>query len=186
MSRLIIGLCGPAKSGKSLAAQYLINNHGFERVRFAGPLKAMLTALGLTHDEIEGPLKERPCALLGGKTPRHAMITLGTEWGREMIDPDLWVNAWLASVERVPTGKPVVIEDCRFPNEANAIRFLDGLLVRLVRRVAIVPTTHISEAENFTPDLRVENNGTPDELCDKLDKLIAGLEPTTMRVGGGQ
>lgn len=182
MNRLIIGLCGPAKSGKSLAAEYLINNHGFARVRFAGPLKAMLAALGLSQEEIEGPLKERPCAMLGGKTPRHAMITLGTEWGRDMIDPDLWVNAWRAAVDRLPEGKPVVVEDCRFHNEAHTIRSCDGLLVRLDRRLAGIGVAHPSEQENFTPDLRIENNGTVTELCDALGKLIEGLKPTTMQV----
>lgn len=183
MSRLIIGLCGPAKSGKSLAAQYLENNHGFARVRFAGPLKAMLAALGLTHDEIEGELKEKPSALLGEKTPRHAMITLGTEWGRDLIDPNLWINAWRRNVDRLPAGIPVVVEDCRFANEAIAIRMRDGFLVRLNRNGAGIGVAHPSEAANFVPDLRLENNGTPTELCDALDKLISGIQPTTMRVG---
>lgn len=184
MSRLIIGLCGPAKSGKSLAAQYLENNHGFARVRFAGPLKAMLAALGLTHDEIEGELKEKPSALLGGKTPRHAMITLGTEWGRDLIDPNLWINAWRRNVDRLPTGTPVVVEDCRFANEAIAIRIRDGGLVRLSRNGAGIGVSHPSEAENFVPDMRLENNGTPEMLCDKLAALVMALAPTTMRVGG--
>ena len=28
----------------------------------------------------------------GGKTPRYLMQTLGTEWGRMMVDGDLWVE----------------------------------------------------------------------------------------------
>lgn len=172
MPRQIIGLCGPAKSGKSLAANYLSTCRGFTRIRFAGPLKAMLAALGLTTDEIEGRLKERPCALLGGRTPRHAMITLGTEWGRQMIHPDLWINAWNERLSRLPPGKSVVVEDCRFGNEAAAIRAYGGVLIRLHRAGAGITTGvavgHESEALNFEPDIHMQNDGTPLELFDQL------------------
>jgi hypothetical protein len=51
----------------------------WRQVKFAGPLKSMCMALGLTEAHIEGHLKEVPCELLCGQTPRHAMQTLGTE-----------------------------------------------------------------------------------------------------------
>src|SRR5262245_6513313 len=91
--RRIIGLTGKLKSGKTEAALHLCKK-GFTRVRFAGPLKNMMTCLQLTDAEIEGMLKEQPCDLLCGKTPRYAMQTIGTEWGRALIGEDLWVNAW--------------------------------------------------------------------------------------------
>jgi putative protein kinase ArgK-like GTPase of G3E family len=81
VNRQIIGLTGLMGSGKSLAAQEL-ERIGFTRTRFAGSLKDMMRVLGLTEEEIEGNLKETACALLGGKTPRYAMQTIGTEWGR--------------------------------------------------------------------------------------------------------
>ena len=166
--QLIIGFCGPANSGKSLSAQYLVNKHRFARVPFAGPLKVMLAALGLTYDEIEYDL-DGPCALLNGNTPAQAMQALRMEWSRELI------NAWRATVDRLPVGGAVVVEDCRSPNEANAIRALGGVLVRVNRARAGIGQV------NFTPDLYVENDGTPAELCDKLDSLVAGLVPARMR-----
>jgi hypothetical protein len=78
----LIALTGYAGSGKSTLADILACEHGFTVVKFAGPLKAMLRALGLDEREIEGDLKEQPCQLLAGHTPRRAMQTLGTEWGR--------------------------------------------------------------------------------------------------------
>src|SRR4051794_965130 len=63
--RTIIAFTGLAGSGKSTAAHHLVNRRGFQRVRFAGPLKAMMASLGLTHEQIEGAEKESPCALLG-------------------------------------------------------------------------------------------------------------------------
>lgn len=125
--RRIIAFIGPAGCGKSTAAAAL---DGATRHRFAGPLKRMLHALGLTWEEIDGAHKEDPCALLGYKTPREAMQSLGTEWGRDTIDPDLWMRAWLVSL---PAEGLIVVDDCRFPNEADAIRAAGGIIVRVHR-----------------------------------------------------
>jgi hypothetical protein len=60
MPRCIIGLAGLPGAGKSAAADRLIEKHGFERVKFSGPLKDMVRALGFNDREIEGDLKETP------------------------------------------------------------------------------------------------------------------------------
>ncbi|WP_296584874.1 deoxynucleotide monophosphate kinase [Xanthobacter sp.] len=127
--QIIIGFAGRAGAGKTTAAQHLVQHHGFERVRFAGPLKAMMRALGCTEEEVDGARKEMPCDLLGGRTPRLAMQWLGTEWGRDMIAPDLWTRAW----EYAAAGKPrVVVDDVRFPNEVEAVRRLGGVVLQLI------------------------------------------------------
>ena len=73
----IIGLTGLGrKSGKSTAASVPVSSSTGspqDRVSFAGPLKAMMAALGLSSEQIDGSLKETPCDLLCGKTPRQAM-----------------------------------------------------------------------------------------------------------------
>src|ERR1035437_9507797 len=121
MNRIVVGLCGFIGSGKTTAANHLVEHHGFTRIRFAGPLKAMLAALGLTEEEIDGSLKNDPCDLLCGKTPRYAMQQLGTEWGRELIGPDLWIRAWSSSVEDCGMHSRIIADDVRFPNESAAI-----------------------------------------------------------------
>lgn len=130
----LLVLSGPAGAGKSTIAGELAARHGYTVVKFAGPLKAMLRAIGLTDAEIEGDLKEQPCPLLGGRTPRHAMQTLGTEWGRNLIAPDIWVAAWRHAVHGVlASGGRVVVDDCRFRNELGAAMEMGGVAVRLVR-----------------------------------------------------
>ncbi len=170
--RTILALTGLAGSGKSTAAAHLVNAHGFARVRFAGPLKDMMRALGLTDAEIDGDRKELPCALLGGKTPRHAMQTVGTEWGRNLIDPDLWIRAWQAAVARLPAGQPVVVDDCRFPNEAAAVRAAGGALVRIERTAGGTISLHSSEGQDLGEAIRVRNDGPIVALYMQLDELL--------------
>jgi hypothetical protein len=173
MTRLI-ALTGLAGSGKSTVAKHLTANHGYRVEKFAGPLKDMLRGFGLTERHIEGDLKEVPCDLLGGKTPRHAMQTLGTEWGRNLISPTLWVGAWSS---RAATGS-VVCDDCRFPNEAAAVRALDGIVVRVVRPGLACTGGHASEAhqDGIKPDAVLWNDETDDgslgQLYSRVDALI--------------
>ena len=172
---MIIGFCGKAGAGKSTAAAYLAERHGFVRVRFADPLKDMLRALGLNEREIEGDLKEMPCDLLKGTSPRRAMQTLGTEWGREIIHSDLWINAWM---RRTAGTAKVIAEDLRFANEAAAIVLAGGKICRILRpNSENIAGDHASEKQGFPVDFDIVNAGSIDDLCKKLDGLINATEP---------
>lgn len=164
----VVALTGPAGCGKSTAADYLIRRHGYERVKFAGPLKDMCRAIGLTEDHIEGHLKEVPSDMLCGKTPRHLMQALGTELGRNLIGEDFWIRLWL---HRVATAKRVVVDDCRFPNEAAAVRSLGGVIIELEGRGGIAGS-HASEAGCGTHDAVVENDGCVTDLYAGVEEAI--------------
>lgn len=167
MSR-VIALTGPAGCGKSTIAAAL-EPCGFARIRFAAPLKAMMATLyagfGLSPDEIaarlDGPLKERDDPVLGA-SPRWAMQSLGTEWGRQCIAPDLWVRAWRsAALAAIADGAPgVVVEDCRFPNEAATVRGLGGIVVELDRPGVARRAGHASEA-GVEADHVIANDAAP-------------------------
>jgi hypothetical protein len=130
----IIALVGNAGAGKSTVAEYLVKVHGYQVVKFAGPLKTMLRAIGLTDDEIEGAKKEQPSGMLCGKTPRHAMVTLGTEWGRDLIGDDFWAGLWRDQVAGVLWhGGRVVVDDCRFPNEYASVQAMSGIAWHITR-----------------------------------------------------
>lgn len=168
----VVALTGAAGSGKSTAADYLVRQHGYERVKFAGPLKDMMRAIGFSDDHIEGDLKEKPDALLSGKTPRHAMQTLGTEWGRKCIGEDFWSNAWLYRVRGlVDFGRRVVVDDLRFPNEAAAVRSLGGVIIKLEGRGGIAGG-HESEKGCGTWDGVVENDGCVTDLYAGVEEAI--------------
>lgn len=179
----VIGLCGRAGSGKSVAADAL-ERIGYQRVRFAAPLKDMLRAFfrscGLAEQEIErrieGDLKETPDVLLGHKTPRYAMQTLGKEWGRDLICETLWSDAWRARAEQlVANGQSIVAEDVRFSTEVDEVRRLEGTVLEITGRVkSAVDATHATERfAGVVADLKVQNDGTPEAL---FDAVCAALE----------
>lgn len=167
----VIAFTGLAGSGKSTAADVL-HARGYWRVKFAGPLKAMMRAIGLSDAEIEGGLKEVPCARLAGRTPRYAMQTIGTDWGRDMIGPTLWTGLWLAEAKAVlADGGAVVCDDCRFPNEVEVVRSIGGVVIRVEGRGGIAGG-HASEAQTFDPDAVINNTGSEDQLRARLTDML--------------
>lgn len=171
----LLALCGKAGSGKSTAAGILIEKWDYTLVKFAAPLKSMLAEFGLSQDEIEGSLKELPCALLNGHSPRHAMQTLGTEWGRNMIGENVWVTAWTARVHKMlMEGKRIVVDDCRFENELAAVKALGGKSV-LINRPGLAPIgTHVSEnGLTSVMDETVTNDGSPMLLVSRILGALA-------------
>jgi hypothetical protein len=154
VSAPLIGLYSPAPGcGKSTLAAGM-RGFGWQTLKFAGPLKAMLAALLREAGEneatisaaLEGGMKNEPLPALCGETPRWAMQSLGTEWGRGHIAADLWVRLFLLRAARLrEAGTAVICDDMRFMNEAAAIRGAGGLLVKVVRPGAQTPAGHASE-----------------------------------------
>ncbi|WP_336800299.1 deoxynucleotide monophosphate kinase family protein [Kaistia sp. MMO-174] len=168
---LVIGFAGVAGSGKTTAAMHLLNIHGYVHTRFADPIKAMLRVLGLGSAELDGMLKEKPMALLGGKTPRYAMQTLGTEWGRDLISRTIWEDLWVERAsDCIDLGGRVVVDDVRFANEAEAVRKLGGMVIRITGRGGIAGG-HISEQMDFPTDATIENSGDLGAFLDQVSAL---------------
>lgn len=63
-------------------------------------------------------------------TPRKLLQLLGTEAGRKIIHPNIWVNSLFSDYE--PHSK-WIITDVRFPNEAEAIKERGGIVIRVNR-----------------------------------------------------
>jgi hypothetical protein len=174
----VIGILGKAFAGKTTLAKQL-EARGWKRVRFGGPVKEMLKVLGLTDAQVDGDEKEVPLEILGGQTSRHAQRSLGTDWGRDTIHPDLWANVWLATVKKhLAAGHNVVCDDVRFPNELQAVRILGATVVRVRRPNGPKSKfpNHISETlmGRVKVDLALNNDGTPADLFNKLAKAFPG------------
>ncbi len=173
----LVGLTGRIGSGKTAAAQ-ILGRHGFRRLAFADPLKRMLQVLLSAGHPTVLPLpdKDSKPAMLGGKTVRQALQSLGTEWGRGMVSKDLWTDcARQAIAINVDNDGCVVIDDVRFDNEAQMIRDAGGVIIE-ISRSGVPVDTHSSE-NGVYPDLIdkvILNDGTLLELSDQLDSIILG------------
>jgi len=170
---MIIGLNGLKQSGKSTIAEHLMHKR-FGTFAFADPLKNALAAMGVPRQSLWGPQeeKEKPLPLFGGKSGRYLMQTLGTEWGREMVDPDLWVN-----IATNTLSGNFVCSDVRFPNEAKAIHDRHGLIIKVIRPSHAISDGHKSEQElpDSMIDIVIMNTGTMEELLGKVDAVLDQL-----------
>jgi hypothetical protein len=191
----VLGLSGFAQSGKTAAAKYL-ETKGYTRKHTAEPLRAMLAVLlkanGLSSEMItrylEGDLKEQMIPEIG-VTSRVAQITLGTEWGRERVNPDLWADTWARGIS---ADDNVLNDSVRFPNEEAAIRDLDGFTI-MIKRPGTKPAkfkwgfigeklydwfgvlwgAHDSERiDRLSPDYVIKNDGTLQDLYDAIDRVV--------------
>jgi len=173
---MILAICGYKQAGKTTFASRF-EAVGFLRRPLAAPLKDMLrVGFGLTPAQLYGDEKEVPCAALGGKTPRHAMETLGTEWGREHLGHSAWIGAWRNTSSM---SRDLVVDDLRFPNEAIELLALGAYFIR-VERDGTEPTGEVHESEAYAHRLPVDfvipNTTTVDFLTEAAEGLLADLE----------
>ena len=168
-----IGFVGAMGNGKTTAAQYLISKYGFQHYSFAAKLKEICRDMW-------------PEQFLNGNKPRELLQYVGSDMFRKR-DPNVWVN-YLDRQLQVENPRRAVIDDCRFINEAEALKKNGFMLVRVVRgdgkREAIGLNSetgqHVSETEQegINADLTIIAKDIP-ELYAKLDKLMEmGLNGT--------
>lgn len=162
MGRLI-GITGVAGSGKDAAAAALVAA-GWRRAAFADRMREAVLALdpwvifeGVDGNEGWARLSDLVEAhgwddakRMHGEI-RRLLQRFGTEAGRDIHGEDCWIDLVLAPwVHASNTPGPkhdLVVTDCRFENEAVAIRRAGGLVVRIERPdIEELPGNHVSEA----------------------------------------
>jgi len=172
---MLIGITGKAGSGKDTVADYLKASSNFRSIAFADPIRAGMKAIfGFDDRLFQHPDKEVILEEFG-KSPRQMMQTLGTEWGRESVNTDLWLILAGIKVKALSArGYNVAITDVRFENEAEYIRSSGGEIWHIQRGVAGTKHVHTSEAGvGFVDgDLLIDNNGTLAQLYEQVDEYV--------------
>ena len=141
---MIIGICGLIGAGKDTAADYLVNLHHFRRESFANTLKdAVAQVFGWDRTMLEGRTKQSrewreqvdpwwsKRLNMPDLTPRWVL----QQWGTNVLRAGFHDDIWIASLENKlrNTTDDVVITDCRFPNEIQAIKAAGGRVISIVR-----------------------------------------------------
>ena len=199
----VVGLAGRAGCGKSFAADYLVKEHGFTRVKFADSLKNIYRKWLSNHGcevsrieaRVEGDMKEvvdthfaelvydttanylsaletLPVPVTRSMiesfheivfmdiinnpdlcTPRRIMQRIGTEWGRNSINDNFWVDMWSAKAK---SCERVVSDDVRFDNEADRIRSSGGFIIEILGKDK-TQSDHPSEKFDFYKEVTIRN-----------------------------
>lgn len=168
----LIGIAGRARSGKDTVANFIIAAIGGYRYSFADPIRAMLAPLGVDMNDPYWQARKEDVIPALGVSPRRMMQTLGTEWGRNLINPDLWLV--MAHQRLLRNGPGMVISDVRFENEAAWIRKHGGRIIHMIRPEAKAVEAHASEdgIEMLDTDAQLFNNGTLEELQLTVRELL--------------
>lgn len=183
----LIALCSNAQgAGKSSVRDCLVHTYDFNFIAFATPLKTMFATLLSFYGYSKAECSRR---IFGadadkaevipelGTSARHALQTLGTEWGRHYISSSIWVDAAMAQATKVnDAGGSIVIDDCRFPNELEAVHEAGGEVWYISRAGAEDGSGHASEGaiEPWHCDRVLMNEGSLFDLENGVAHLMQG------------
>ena len=148
-----IGLIGLAGSGKDTAADALKELY-FQRVAFANQVKNIAFDFGWN----------------GLKDERGRKLLQDLGMAGRAYKSSIWID--YVHEETVGFGNHV-FTDVRFQNEADYIRGLGGIIVRIVRP-GIISENHESELKQseIPADIEIVNDGSIEDLHNKIRNLI--------------
>ena len=205
-NKLVIGIVGNIGSGKDTISHYLSQFHDFKQLSFANSLKdAVASVFGWDREMLEGRTTESrewretvdpfwsKRLSMPTLTPRWVLQQWGTDLVRKHFHDDMWIASLENKINQSNTN--IVISDCRFPNEIQAIRDLGGCIIRVQRgdlpewygdaELAVqgsniginnlkIKKIHYSEwawiGSKF--DIHIDNNGTVDDLYGQISDVV--------------
>ena len=169
----ILGIHGKARSGKDTSADIIMQRYNAVKYSFAAPIKAAFESIFGFHPDDLPPARKEENIPGFNFSPRTALQTLGTEWGRA-LNPDIWLNladkaATDCKLASLNQRDYFIIPDVRFDNEAKWIKEKGGILLEVYRDDRPDVAVHSSEAGiSVVPDYVISNNGNFNDLEDRL------------------
>lgn len=207
----IVGIVGLAGSGKDTVGNILEKN-GFQKLSFAKSLKDAISVIFHWDRELlEGSTPESRLwreqvdqwwadkLNIPHLTPRWILQYWGTDLCRNNFHKDIWIISLERYIRSFNENAKIVITDCRFSNEIEMIKSLNGQIwevyrpsifnsqeLELYNQISIqkeeslisqfskLTTRHISEVSWLEKifDSRIENKTTIEELeCQVMNLL---------------
>lgn len=176
---VIIGICGKKGAGKSTFASMLLEACAEQGLSancesFADPLKRGAAAIfGVPVESFEDGEFKKTVDVSAGVTYRYILQTLGTEWGRDTINKNLWINLMNNQIDTALKQEVdvFIIPDVRFDNEVQVVKndpWCPGYIVEIVdKNPQQELDTHVSEAmPSAIIDFAVEvDKSKPDSMA---------------------
>jgi hypothetical protein len=109
-------------------------------------------------------------------TPRIILQLLGTECGRNIIHPDIWVNSTLSHIKN---NEDYIIPDLRFKNEYQELKKLKSYMIKVIK-YDVIDNYHNSENDlnDITEwDAIIINSGSMQELIDQVRIIYQQVKP---------
>jgi hypothetical protein len=171
----VIGISGRIRSGKDDVGAYL-RDKGWEHAGFADRIRRGVLAVNprVTMDmRVQDMVDQHGWDISKIASPeiRGLLQRFGKEFGRDLIGENTWIDL---AMRDIPDGSRVVIQDCRFPNEADKVKELGGQMWRVNNPHLKETDEHESETalDDYDFDVVFENDGSAEELYIKVQAVL--------------
>jgi len=172
---MLIGIVGKKGAGKDTLGDYCVNKYDFMKYSFATPLKQICKILFLLTDEQLFNQNLKECIdSRWNLSPRKMFQLIGTDFMRNQLDKDIWIKHFTYWYD-LNKDKNIIITDCRFQNEIDAIIMLGGIIIRIDRKLQFVDNheseINIDQLKNINNT--INNDSDINNLYNQFDRIIA-------------
>lgn len=184
----LIALTGFKRSGKDTAGDFLIQKHNYIKYSFAGALKNACSEIFMfDYEQTEGSKKE-DFDVRWNINPRKVFQRFGTEIFRDSLEqffPEMkhlknnfWIyrfKIWYQEQVKKNPNIRIVVTDVRFQNEADIIKELGGIIIKVSRKNLKNTDNHSSEANiiKIKADFIIQNNSTIKNYYENLKSILS-------------
>ena len=170
----VIGLIGRARAGKDTVAMLIKRGAPqYDIVRLSHPIKAAACGLfGLSEAEVETNAKEQPNVILGGKTPRDAMV-----WLSEQTMKEYGQSFFMERLMSRHANQPMkLVVDVRTASDVDTIRNLGGVIIGIRRPYNPIRHAHEDSIDDVRVDIDIINDSCHDSLRRVVDVIVSELK----------
>lgn len=196
---MIISLTGNTGVGKDTMADYMVAKYDFVKISMADPMKRIAKEMyNFSDEQLWGPSEARNQPDKRYRQPNGTYLTarvvtqlLGNEFSR-LLYPETWIKYMQRVVAKIQAGffyseqrgafllpnrksnyTGIIVSSCRFRNEIEAIKKMNGTTVRLKRPALSTASFKIIGIKNHLSE--TEQLSLPDDFFDHVIEVPEGI-----------